>query len=153
MRWWDGTAWGPAAPPWSFGRGEAGDPVQEGSTLSVLSHVGYFVAGFILPLIFRLTEGRKNEYVRHHSTEALNFQLTWFAGWVTGFVAVFVSLIAFSDGDGNPTVWFFLIWFGMAALYVTGAVFSVIGAIRAGRGEWWRYPVNIRFVRGARPLA
>ena len=28
---------------------------------------------------------------------------------------------------------------------------SIVGMIRASRREWWRYPVNIRFVRGARP--
>jgi hypothetical protein len=154
MRWWDGTAWGPVAPPGSFGwqRGP-GDPVQEGTTLSVLSHVGFFVAGFILPLIFRLTEGKKNEYVRHHSTEALNFQITFMIGWFAAFVLLFVSAVATSDADGNASPLIFVPFLGFFVLYIGGGVLAVIGAVKAGKGEWWRYPINLRFVRGARPAA
>lgn len=57
MRWWDGTAWGPVAPPGSFGPQPA-DPVREGTTMAVLCHVGMFFAAVLLPLVIRLTEGK-----------------------------------------------------------------------------------------------
>ena len=117
----------------------------------MLSHVGFFVGGFVLPLIFRLTEGKKNEYVRHHSTEALNFQITFMIGWMVGFAVLVVSSLTTSNIDGGPApfLMFPLLW--MFALFVGGAVLAVVGAIRASRGEWWRYPVNLRLVSGARP--
>jgi uncharacterized protein len=151
MRWWDGTAWGPVAPPGSFGRQQPVDPVRDGSTLAVLSHVGFFVGGFVLPLIFRLTEGKKNEYVRHHSTEALNFQITLTIGWIVGFGVLVVSSLTMSTIDGGLAPFLVFPFFGMFALFIGGAVLAVIGAIRASRGEWWRYPVNLRLVSGARP--
>ena len=26
-------------------------------------------------------------------------------------------------------------------------IFSIIGAVKANQGQWWNYPLNIRFVR------
>jgi hypothetical protein len=39
---------------------------------------------------------------------------------------------------------------GVAGAIVGGPVGAVVGAIRAGQGKYWRYPISIRFVRGAR---
>lgn len=151
MRWWDGTSWGPVAPAGSFGSAPA-DPVRDGSTLAVLCHVGQIFAGIVLALVIRLTEGKKNEYVRHHSTEALNFQLTFLIIWIGGIVATIGGVVAFAgtadDGDGSPLILLpFLALFGV---FGVGIVFAITGAVRASQGQWWRYPISIRFVRGAR---
>lgn len=113
--------------------------------MAVLSHVGFFVLSVVLPIIVRETEGKTNEFARHHSTEALNFQLTFLIGWLISFLLFF--LVAFSLGWGAVVV-LFLVMFGMFAL---SAFWSIKAAIRASRGEWWCYPVSIRFVRGAHP--
>jgi uncharacterized Tic20 family protein len=151
LRWWDGTSWGPAAPPGSFGSQPA-DPIQDGSTLAVLSHVGFVIAAVVLALVVRLTEGNKNEYTRHHSTEALNFQLTFLIIWFVGIFVVFGSALAFGGADGeSASPWILLPFLGLFVLFGTGMVLAIVGAVRASRGQWWRYPVGIRFVRGARP--
>lgn len=149
MRWWDGEAWGPYAPPGSFGSGPT-DPVSEGSTIAVVSHIGLIIAGVVLALIVRLTEGKRNEFVKHHSSEALNFQLTFMAGWIC-FLVVFIGGLSTTSGGDDGDAWFFLLFLVAIAAYLTAFVLAIIGAVRASRGEWWRYPVSIRFVRGARP--
>jgi uncharacterized Tic20 family protein len=59
--------------------------------------VRQILAGVVLALVKRLTEGKKNEYVRHHSTEALNFQLTLLIIWIGGIVATIGSAVGFAD--------------------------------------------------------
>ncbi len=46
MRWWDGRQWGPAAP--------TSGPNPDDRTLSILTHGGVLVGGFVVPLVFYL---------------------------------------------------------------------------------------------------
>jgi uncharacterized protein len=150
VRWWDGTSWGPVAPPGSFESVPA-DPVRDGSTLAVLCHIGQIVGAVVLALVIRLTEGKRNEYVRHHSSEALNFQLTFLIIWIGGIFATIGGAVAFgdtADGDGSPSI--LLPFLALLAVFGVALVFAIIGAVSASRGQWWRYPISIRFVRGAR---
>ncbi len=124
-RWWDGQQWGQPAP---VGGGGA-DP----KTMAVLAHVLGILTGFLGPLIIYLVNGDKDRYVRHHSAEALNFQLTVLIAYLVSFVLMIV-LIGF--------LLFFVVW-------VLSIVFCIQAAIAANRGEWYRYPINIRMVSGA----
>ena len=36
---------------------------------------------------------------------------------------------------------------GLAALAITGIVFPIIGAIKANNGEFWEYPLTIKFLK------
>lgn len=146
LRWWDGRWWGQYAP--SRPPAPAQDPVAAGTTLAVLSHLGIFAGGVVLPIVCRVTEGERNEYVRHHSTEALNFQITFLIVWLVCVATMFGTALASWDSDEPPLWWW--VSLGVMTLAVLGAVaMSAVGAIRAGQGRWWRYPVSIRFVRGA----
>ncbi len=138
-RWWDGTQWGPYAPP--------PPPRRDSSqTLSVLSHLGTVAGGVILPLAVYLSEGKKNSFVRHHAREALNFQLTFLIAYLGCFLLYFGSFIlSLARDDSFPGFFFpfplmFLVWFGAIG-------FSIMGAVRASQGQWWRYPVAIRFLK------
>jgi uncharacterized Tic20 family protein len=151
LRWWDGSSWGPVAPPGSFGSPPS-DPIRDGSTLAVLSHVGFIIAAVVLALVIRLTEGNKNDYTRHHSSEALNFQLTFLIVWIVGILtAVGTSTAIGSTDDENGSAWILLPFLALFGVYAAGMALAIVGAVRANRGLWWRYPVSIRFVRGARP--
>ena len=146
LRWWDGATWGPYAPPQPGGNSTS-------SLLPVLSHLGFFVGGFILTLVLRLTEGKKDEYLRHHGTEALNFQITYTILYVLGMVTAFTTAVigSSSSDSGDASGWFFFPFFLLfPVLFIPFAVGAVVGAIRAGQGKYWRYPISIRFVRGAR---
>ena len=141
LRWWDGTAWGPFAPapvvaPRSI--------VDEGRTLAIFCHLGYFLLGVFFPLIVRATEGGRNAFVRHHATEALNFQLTLILAIVGSWI---VALFAAIFGRVEVVV-VVLLPLGLA-IAICGMVFSIVAAVAAGRGEWYRYPVSVRLVSGA----
>ena len=154
-QWWDGRGWGPTAPPQN----------DNSTTFGVFAYVGTFIGGFLVPLIIRLTEGTKNRFVKHHSTEALNFAIT--QGIVTlvlmvvYFVAFFVGIFGTAGAASTQNDAVFGAGFGafllvvvivialLFAISIASIVFTVIGAVKAGQRKYWRYPVCIRFVKGA----
>lgn len=136
MRWWDGQQWGQLAdaartPATTGGGGGSGG--MDPKTLAMLAQLLGIFTGFLGPLIIYLVNGEKDPFVRHHSAEALNFQITLFIGYIASFVLMIV-LIGF--------VTFLVIWIG-------GLVLMIIATMAANRGEWYRYPVNLRLVPGA----
>ena len=99
-RWWDGGAWGPAAPP----RAE--------HSLAVISHLGWIAGGFIVSLAIRLTADKRDEFTGHHASEALNLQLiiTAFNSLVAGaFILPIFGAVMTMDLRGDetlvPTAW------------------------------------------------
>ncbi len=120
LRWWDGAQWGPYAPP----------PIDSGGSLAVVSHLGMFVGGFVLPLVIYLTEGKKNGFVRHHSREALNFQITLTLAYIVSFVLMIILI---------GILVFFVVWVGSIAL-------MIVAAVKVNNGEPYRYPVALRLI-------
>lgn len=137
LRWWDGRQWGQvrsAAPPQpapapGTGTGGGTDP----KTLAMLAQLLGLLTGFLGPLIIYLVNGDKDPFVRHHAAEALNFQITLVIAYLVSAVLMLV-LVGF--------VLFFVVFIGAIVLCIQAAV-------AANRGEWYRYPVNIRLVPGA----
>lgn len=138
QHWWDGTQWTASAPA---------PPVtgqhQQEKTLAILAHVGPIIAGFIAPLIVWIVtkdDATKSEWVRHHAREALNFQISLMiyatVGWLLGFV---VTLFTFGFAL------LVLIPLLFVCVFATIAV-SIVAAVKANSGEWFRYPLSIRFL-------
>jgi uncharacterized Tic20 family protein len=99
------------------------------------------LAGWVFPLVVMNMYGDRSPYVRESARESLNFQLSWLLYWVVLTVPlVLVTLLTFGIG---------LILFLPVVLagVVTELVLNVVGAVKASRGEPWRYPMVIRFVR------
>lgn len=134
-RWWDGQQWGQAAGPVPAGAyDQTGAWVsQDEKTLAVLAQVLPIIAGFVGPLIIYLVAKPEQRFAKHHAAEALNFSITLFIAYLVCFVLMFV-LIGF--------VLIFVVMIG-------GIVLHVMAAIAANRGEWYRFPINIRMVPGA----
>jgi uncharacterized Tic20 family protein len=85
---------------------------------------------FLGPLVVMLTKGNESAYVRAQAVESLNFQLSILIYGVVSFVLVFVLV-------------------GFLLLPIVGIawlVFTIIGSVRASRGELYRYPLTIRMV-------
>lgn len=134
-RWWDGQAWGaaaaapsPAAVPDPAPQAGVGDA----RSMAMLSHLLGIFTGFLGPLIIYLMNGRKDPFIRHHSSEALNFQITY-------AIAIFVSALSILLLVGILL---------LPAVVIVGLVFEIQGTVAANRGEWWRYPINLRMVPG-----
>jgi uncharacterized Tic20 family protein len=98
----------------------------------LLSFVAAYIAlGFLAPLIVLLVFGQRSAYVRAHAVESLNFNLTWLLYAIVAVVLAFL-LIGIV----------ILIALGLAYL-----VLVIIASVRANNGEFFRYPLTIRFVR------
>lgn len=100
-----------------------------------LSALAMFIlpaAGNIIgPLIVYLIKKDEYSFVDDQGKESLNFQIT-----VT--ILMFASAILIIIGIGI----LLLLAIGIAAL-----VFTIIAAVRANEGEFYRYPWSIRFLK------
>ncbi len=131
QRYWDGQQWtehavaGPA------------NPASEYST-AMWAHLSAllisFVAcglGFIGPLVIMNGQGKRSAFIRHHAVEALNFSLTVLIAYIVSAVLMIVI------------IGFFL----LPVIAIGSSVLQIMASIAANRGEWYRYPVSIRFVK------
>jgi uncharacterized protein len=102
------------------------------ATLAHLSaYLGFVGIPVIGPLVVFLVFGNRSRYVRHHSTEALNFNITMFLALLVAGLLVFIVV-------------------GFALLPVIGVawfVLTIVAAVAANRGDWYRYPLTLRLVR------
>ncbi len=73
----------------------------------------------------------QSRFIDHHGKEALNFQLTLLiAAVVCGLlVFVFIGILLFP------------------VLIILSLVLEIMACVAANRGEWYRYPFCIRFIR------
>lgn len=97
---------------------------------STLVQLGGLFFGFLAPLVGYLVLKDRGPFVRAHSATALNFQLTLLIAYVVGAVlsVVVIGILI------------------LLAAYVLNIVFCIIAAVKANRGEWYKYPMAISFV-------
>lgn len=140
LRWWDGYRWGPHAPP--------RHPDEADKAAALIAHLGPFAGGFLPPLIvYLMHRKRRGSFARHHSAEALNFQLTWLA-----LAVVVTSTIWWPSPFGlGDAAWFLVGWFVTMVLMAANFVLSIVAAVRVSRLERWRYPVSIRLIGSRSP--
>jgi uncharacterized protein len=98
---------------------------------STLIHVGGILFSFVPALIGYFVLRDRGPFIKEHTRVALNFQLTMLIGYVGGWI---LSVI----GIG------ILISF---ATWVVTIVFSVIAAVAANRGLYYRYPITIEWFK------
>ena len=109
---------------------------QDEKTWATLVHLAPFLAAvvgipFLGPLIVFLIFKDRGPFVRFHAAQALNFQIIiTIAFWVFGVLS-FVLI-------GIP----FLIATGIAWV-----ILSIVAAIKANNGEWYRYPMTPELVK------
>lgn len=129
-RWWDGQNWGieASSTPVATSSG-AGDE----RSMATLAQVLAIFTGFLGPLVIYLVAKDDQPFVKHHAAESLNFQIT-------------VTIAAIVSG----ILMLVLIGFLLLPVVLIGAlVLEIIAAIAANKGEWYRFPVNLRLVPGA----
>ena len=116
------------------------------TTWATLGHLAWVAGSFVGvpplgPLVTYLVLKDRGPYVRHHNAQALNFQLSVFlyalAATALGGVLAVVTL-----GLAAPLLVVLVVAIGIA-----GIVLSVLAAVAASRGQWYRYPLTIQFVR------
>jgi uncharacterized Tic20 family protein len=114
---------------------------SEERTWAMIAHVGVFVAawfamGFLCPLAIWLLYRYRSDFVRRHSVESLNFQISLLIYTV---IAVVLVLITF--GLGVLIIIPLIVIGAIAALVVI-----ILATIAASNGQEYRYPLTIRLV-------
>ncbi|MFC8797448.1 DUF4870 domain-containing protein [Promicromonospora sp. NPDC057138] len=101
-------------------------------TWSVIAQVGPFVLGFIAPLVIWLVLRERSRFVDQEAKESLNFQITVVLALIAAAIITAVTL-----GFG-----------GIVYLaFIAPIVFMILAAVANGKGEPYRYPVTIRFIK------
>ena len=122
--------------PASYAAGARPLSPQDEKTWATLVHIAPFVAAFVGipflgPLIVFLLLKDRGPFVRFHAAQALNFQIIITIGlWVFGLLS-FVLI-------GIP---FFI------ATCIAWVVLSIVAAVKANNGEWYRYPLTPELVK------
>lgn len=98
---------------------------------ATLIQLGGLFFGFLAPLIGFLVLKDRGPFVRAYSVTALNFQLTLLIAYIVGSILSVVIIGIFI----------------LLAAYVLNIVFCIIAAVKANKGEWYEYPLTIRFVK------
>ncbi len=91
----------------------------------------HFPGHVLAPLIVWLAKRDESPEIDAHGKEALNFQISML---IYNVVAAVFCLVLIG----------FLI---LPILWVLNAVFVIIAAIKASDGEFYRYPMTIRFIQ------
>ncbi len=100
-------------------------------TYATIAHAGNIIFPAVAPLIMWLIGKDKSTFVDQEAKEALNFGILAIAVYIVSSILMFV-LIGF------------LTW---AAMAIVALIFGIQGAMKANKGENYRYPVSLRLVK------
>ncbi len=130
-------------------RGRAWEPDATESertyaTLMHLSLLGYFavwILMFAAPLIMWLIKKDESRFIDDHGRETLNFHISL---TIYSFVLPLVAglLTAVTCGLAAPLV---VIAFFLP--FILGIVGMIAASVAANKGEYYRYPMTLRFIR------
>ena len=95
---------------------------------AIAIHAFGIVLEFFAPLLGYLFLKDRGPFIRHHVTESLNFGLT---------------MVVFAIGLAISVIGWLVIW----ALPIYWTIFRIVASYRASQGDFYRYPLTIRFVK------
>jgi len=97
---------------------------------ATLIHIGGIIFSFLPALIGYIVLKDRGPFIRAHTATALNFQITlaivYFVGGILSVIGIGLLIIA--------------------AAGILSIVFSIIAAVAANKGEWYTYPLTIKFL-------
>ncbi|WP_461100423.1 DUF4870 domain-containing protein [Spirosoma koreense] len=99
--------------------------------LSALPGSFFIIGSVVAPLVIWQIQKDKSAFVDYHGKEAVNFQITMALAFAVCFLLVFILVGAFLIG----------------LVGVVWLVFTIIAAVKANNGEYYRYPLTIRFIK------
>jgi uncharacterized Tic20 family protein len=125
---------------------------------SFVSYLGIPFGSILGPLITWLIWREEGSFTNEHGKEALNFNLSIFIYQILAFIVgifFFITpvLAGLASNNENPLtfllsipgLWIFVSGFGLLQLFKIVAI--IIAAIKAGNGEYFKYPLSIRFIK------
>ncbi|GGB91754.1 DUF4870 domain-containing protein [Cellulomonas carbonis] len=112
----------------------AGAPLSDSDQRmwATLAHIGGLLVSFVAPLVVWLVFKGRGQFVEDQAKEALNFQITLV------IVGIAISIItALTLGLGAI----------LYLVFIVALVFMILAAVAANRGQYYRYPANIRIIK------
>jgi uncharacterized Tic20 family protein len=108
-------------------------PVSESDekTWGIISHISIPFCGFIGPLIAYLIYKDRSAWLKDVTTEALNFSILY-------SIAYLISVITITVVIG------LILW---PLVFIAALIFCILGTIAANKHEFYKYPVNVRFIK------
>ncbi|UCG59199.1 MAG: DUF4870 domain-containing protein [Phycisphaerales bacterium] len=101
------------------------------TNMAMLCHLLAIFTGFLGPLIIWLIKKDDAPFIDRHGKEALNFQLTVLIAMIVSGLLTFICI---------GFIMLMVVW-------VADLILCIIAALKASRGEEYRYPLTIRFLR------
>ncbi len=101
---------------------------------------GVPLGGLIATIIMWRIKAKESPFLNDHGREAVNFQLSQLVYSIGGSIALAIMTAA-TLGLASPL--FAVGWLFLCVLNIVGCV---RGAMAANRGEYYRYPMCIRFI-------
>ena len=108
-----------------------GTPSKDDCNLAMLAHLLGIFTSFIGALIIWLIKKDQSAFVALEAVEALNFQITLAIAW---FAAMMLTVILVG----------FLLY---PVLLIANLVLCILAAVKASKGEGYRYPFALRLVK------
>ncbi|MDN5795565.1 MAG: DUF4870 domain-containing protein [Intrasporangium sp.] len=116
---------------------------EDERTWAALAHASAFIAAilsagwlsFLGPLVVYLYGRGRSDFVRRSAANAFNFNILLWVATIVGWI-FFITVL------GIPVA--LLLWL---AVFVGSIVFHLLGAVRAWKGELYRYPWTIGLLR------
>nr|WP_190864650.1 DUF4870 domain-containing protein [Actinomadura sp. RB99] len=137
---------GPYDPRWGYGPPgvphgpQYAPPRNDDNTWAIFAYVGTLVISFLAPLIIYLVKKRESPFVRFHAAQALNVQITLLIHLLAVMaVCVPPAIIAKAPAFLIPIVFPYL------EALIGQWVFLILGAVKAGKGEFYRFPTFFCF--------
>jgi uncharacterized Tic20 family protein len=94
-------------------------------------HIGGIFFNFLPALIGYVVLKDRGPFIRQHTGTALNFQITLVIAYAVGAITSLVVIGLFI----------------LAAAYVANIVFCILAAVAANKGEYYEYPLAIKFIK------
>jgi uncharacterized Tic20 family protein len=106
---------------------------QDQRLWATLIHLGGILFSFIPALVGYLVLKDRGDFVRQHTLEELNFQIS---------LAIYMVAVVLI---GIPT--FFIGTFLAFPLAIAATVLMIIAAVKSNAGDFYRYPLILRLVK------
>jgi uncharacterized Tic20 family protein len=142
QRYWDGERWTEHVAPPAPAPAAVADPYRQSRQWATFAHLSAFAAlviglPFVGPLVIYLVKKDDDPFVADQAREALNFNLSVFIYFVATFILMFVLILVIIG---------ILLFPVLFAIGVAWIVLVIVAAVRASKGEAYRYPLTIRMV-------
>ena len=98
---------------------------------ATIAHAGNILFPAVAPLVMWLIGKDKSTFVDTEGKEALNFGILALIVYIVSSILVVVIIGIFT-------------WLAMAVIAI---IFGIQGAMKANKGEHYRYPLNMRLIK------